>query len=127
MPDAKKRVEPELKESKTHGGDLQSGNGTDGRQCFATKAQAANIQKIICEFGGAMPFNRKFKVVDRHARTVVGDPHQRLAAGGSRDFNACGTRVDRIFNEFLDDARRPLDHLTGRNTVDHRLLQPLHV
>ena len=31
-----------------------------------------------------------------------------------------GTRVERVLDQFLDHARRPLDHLAGGDAVDHR-------
>ena len=34
-----------------------------------------------------------------------------------------GAGVERVLDQFLDDARRPLDHLAGGDAVDHVLAE----
>ena len=53
-------------------------------------------------------------------RAVVADPDQRQAAAGGDDLDAGGAGVERVLDQFLDHARRPLDDLAGGDLVDHR-------
>ena len=52
-----------------------------------------------------------------HAHPVVLDANQPLAAELDRDGDAPRARVDRVLDEFLDDARRALDDLARRDLV----------
>jgi hypothetical protein len=65
-----------------------------------------------------VPLERELGVGARHAVPVVADAHERRAAVLDLDVDAAGTRVERVLAELLDDGRRPLDHLAGRDLVD---------
>ena len=40
------------------------------------------------------------------------------AAALGHDVDACRAGIERILDQFLDDARRPLDHFAGGDAVD---------
>ena len=67
-----------------------------------------------------MALDREFQVGARHAGAVVGHPDQPPTAAVGRDLDAPGARVQRVFGEFLDHARRALDHLARGDAVDER-------
>jgi len=43
------------------------------------------------------------------------------AAPVRQNIDASRTRVERVLDQFLDDACRPLDHLAGGDTIDDGL------
>ena len=51
---------------------------------------------------------------------VVRDPDQVLAAPLDRQVDAGGPGVDRVLEQLLDDARRPLDHLARGDLIHDR-------
>ena len=58
-----------------------------------------------------------------HAAAVVGDPDQAAPALLQRHLDGARARVDGVLDQLLDHGRRPLDHLSGRDAVDHALGQ----
>ena len=63
------------------------------------------------------------QLLRRDAAAVIDDPHQRHASLFELDVDPRGAGVERVLEEFLGDARRPLHHLAGGDPVDHRLWQ----
>ena len=53
-----------------------------------------------------------------HAAAVVADPDQPPAAAVGDDLDPRRAGVERVLDQFLDHARRPLDHLAGGDAVD---------
>ena len=64
-----------------------------------------------------MAFEAKQRVVAAHAGAVIG--HADEAAPAGLDFHRDARRpgVERIFNQFLHDTGRPLNHLAGGDLV----------
>ena len=52
------------------------------------------------------------------AAAVVHDADEFSAAGFKVDVDAGGAGIDRVFQQFLDDGRGPLDDLAGGNLRD---------
>ena len=77
------------------------------------------------DLAGRVAMHREPRVVGRHALAVVLDANQRPAAllDGHGDPACAG--IERVLDEFLDDRRRPLDHLAGRDLVGERGRQDL--
>ena len=71
----------------------------------------------------ACGWNASEQVVGRHPHAVVGDPDQVLAPPLDRQVDPRGPGVDRVLEQLLDDARRPLDDLARRDLVDDRRRQ----
>src|SRR5262249_49094965 len=59
------------------------------------------------------------EVVRGDSAAVVDHPDEFSTAGLEVDVDASGAGVDRVLEEFLDDARRPFDHLARRDLRDH--------
>ncbi len=70
-----------------------------------------------------MALNRQSGVLFRHPAAVVHDGDQVLAAILDGHQNLLGSRVNRIFNELLDDGGRTLHHLSGGDLVDQRFVE----
>ena len=64
-----------------------------------------------------MTLESEHGIVTHHAEAVVSDLHQFLAAGLDLHPDARGTSVERVFQELLDDRRRPLDNLARGDFV----------
>ena len=58
-----------------------------------------------------------------HALAVVGYADQPAAAAIGEHVDAVRAGVERVLDQFLDDAGRPLDHLAGGDAVDDRFGQ----
>ena len=70
-----------------------------------------------------MTFQAKQRVVAVHAVPIVGHAHHGDAAALDDDFDGRRAGVEAIFDEFLDHARRPLDHLARRDLAGDDLGQ----
>ena len=92
----------------------------DRRQRLAPEAERLDAIQIIGlgELARGMRLEREQQVLGRHAEAVVGDPDQVLAAPFDRQVDPRGPGVDRVFQQLLDDARRPLDDFARRDLVD---------
>jgi len=62
-------------------------------------------------------FQAEQRVIAAHAGAVVGHADEAASAGLDFQGHARGLRVERIFNEFLNDTRRPLNHLAGGDLI----------
>jgi hypothetical protein len=60
----------------------------------------------------------EFQLIGRDAAAVVNHADQLDPALLYRDVDAPRSGVERILDKFLDHARRPLDHLAGRDLID---------
>ena len=58
------------------------------------------------------------KLLLRNAAAVVGNQYALQSSALNAHFNAVGTRINGIFNEFLDDGGRPLNHLACGDLTD---------
>src|SRR5262245_54374148 len=65
-----------------------------------------------------MALDRKRKVGARHAGAVVGDADQPPPAAVGHHLDARRAGVERVLDEPLDHARRPLYHLARGDAVD---------
>ena len=65
-----------------------------------------------------MAIHRQREIAMAHAAAVVGDADPPPSAAIGENVDPAGTRVDGILHQFLDHARRTLDHLAGGDAVD---------
>ena len=70
-----------------------------------------------------MAFDREREVFRGHAAAVVGDADPAPAAAVGEDVDPARAGIDGVLDEFLDHARRTLDHLAGGDAVDDLLWQ----
>src|ERR1700722_1614888 len=65
-----------------------------------------------------MALDRKLKIGPAHALAVVGDADEAAAAAVGEHVDAARSRIERVLDQFLDHARRTLDHLAGGDAID---------
>ena len=65
-----------------------------------------------------MPLDRQRQIRLRHAAAVVGDADEPPPAAIGDNLDAPRARIERVLDQFLDGAGRPLDHLAGGDAVD---------
>ncbi|GAA0778827.1 hypothetical protein GCM10009077_21210 [Roseibium denhamense] len=70
-----------------------------------------------------MPPDGELQIVPCHARTIVGDPHECLAARRGDDIHLACSRINGVFDQLLDHAGRAFDHFSGGDLVDHALAE----
>ena len=101
----------------------QPGDGGDGRQRLAAKAERGDGKQIpdVAQFAGGVALEGQQRVVAQHAAAVVGDANQMPAAALHLDAKIGGAGVERIFEQFLDDGGGALHHLSGRDLVGDRV------
>ena len=58
------------------------------------------------------------QIFRRHAVAIVGDADPPPPATIGENVDPARPGVDGVFHQFLDHARRPLDHLAGGDAVD---------
>ena len=79
---------------------------------------AIDEEIVAVELRGGVALDREFEVGARHALAVVGDTDQSAAAAVGEYVDARRAGVERVLDQLLDHARRPLDHLAGGDAVD---------
>ena len=100
-------------------GDGEPRHRADRGQRLAAKAERTDLQQIVAvELGGGVALDREREVGARHAGAVVGNADQPAPAAVGRDLDPRGAGVERVLDQFLDHARRALDHLAGGDAVD---------
>ena len=65
-----------------------------------------------------MTLEGEAKVGGGHAATVIGNAYALATALFELDRDPPRARVNGVLQEFLDDRRRPLDHLPGGDSID---------
>src|SRR5579864_1565028 len=70
-----------------------------------------------------MALDRELEIGAAHALAVVGDANEAAAAAVGEHVDAARPGVERVLDQFLDHARRTLDHLAGGDAVDDGLGQ----
>ena len=105
-------------------GDGQAGDGADRGQGLAAETQGVDAQQVDVarvvrfELGRRVPLDREGQLVRGHAVAVVGDQDAGEAAAVSLDLDPGRAGVQRILDQFLDGAGRPLDHLASGDAID---------
>jgi len=80
-------------------------------QRFAAESERRDPLEIVgaANLAGRMTLDREPGVLRIHPFPVVLDADQLLAAEFNRDGQPPRARIDRVFNQLLDDGRRTLD------------------
>jgi hypothetical protein len=97
--------------------DGDGGHGGDRGQRLAAKAEGGHVFEVgqRGDFGGGVAGQRERQLLGRDAAAIVGDRDAFDAAFLEADGDLGGAGVERVFQQFLDHRRRPLDHLAGGN------------
>ena len=69
------------------------------------------------DLAGGVAFQAEQGIIAAHARAVVHDANEAAAAGLDFNGDARGVGVERVFDQFLDYAGRPLNDLAGGDLV----------
>ena len=106
-------------------GQRKAADRGDGRQRFAAEAQRGDGFQIIQrgDLAGGMTRHRQRQLFRRNAAAIVADADQPHAALFQIDIHAGGAGIEGVFDQFLDDRCRALDHLAGSDLVDQDLGQ----
>ena len=72
------------------------------------------------KLGGAVPRYGELEFVLGDAGAVVDHADEAEPAARRRNLDARRPGIERVFHQFLDDARGPFDDLAGGDLVDHR-------
>ena len=95
----------------------------DRRQRLAAKPERPDPEQVVGlgQLAGGVRLKRQNQIIGGHPQPVVGDPDQVFAPALDRQVDPRGPGVDRVFEQLLDHARRPLDNLAGGDLIDDRL------
>ena len=95
----------------------------DARERLATEAEGPDPLQILRhpQLARRMRRNGQGEIFRLDTAAVVHDPHEGDAALLEGDVDPSRPRVQRVLEQFLDHAGRPLHHLPGRDPVHHRL------
>jgi hypothetical protein len=88
-------------------------------QRLAAEAEGENRGEVVgaADLARGMPFDGKPRIFRLHPLAIVFDADLLLAAELHVDCEPPRTGVYRVFDQFLDDRRRPLDDLARGNLV----------
>ncbi len=92
----------------------------DGGQRLAAEAEARHLHDVgdRGDLARRVAFEGQRQLAERDAVAVVLDDQAGEAAVAHGDRDAARAGVQRVLAEFLDDGRRPFDHLAGGDAVD---------
>ena len=93
-------------------------DSADGRERLAPEAKRENVGEVIArQFRRGVPLDGKCQILGAHAGAVVRDTNELKSAAARRHIDPRCASVDCVFDQFLDDASGPLDHLTRGNAI----------
>ena len=100
-------------------GDGEPRDRADRGQGLAAKAERADIEQVVVrQLRGGVALDREREIVARHAGAVIADADQPAAAAVGQNLDARCAGIERVLDQFLHDARRPLHHLARGDAVD---------
>ena len=70
-----------------------------------------------------MAFEAEQRVIAAHAQAVIHHAHQTAPARLDLHHHPRGLRIERVLDQLLHHAGRPLNHLTGGDLIGHLLGQ----
>jgi hypothetical protein len=105
--------------------DHDAGHLGDRRQRLAAESERADGVEILGdpELARGMGGHRQRQILRLHPAAVVHDAHQPHAPLLERHRDPRRAGIESVLEQFLDDARRSLDHLAGGDAVDDRRRQ----
>ena len=68
-----------------------------------------------------MPGQRQRNLLRLNSNPIVANSNQSGAAALQLHLDALRLRIQRVFHQFLDHGRRPLDHLAGSDLIDESI------
>jgi hypothetical protein len=109
------------------GAEVHPRHRRDGGEGFAAEPFREEGEQVVgvAELRGGVALEAADRVRRGHAGTGVDYVDQGAAGIREVDVDACGTGIDRILDEFLDDAGGALDHFAGGDLVRNMRWQHL--
>ena len=100
---------------------LHPTDGGNGSQCLPTETKGSYAVEVLRSghLAGSMADKGGRQVLLLNTGTVIGDTDVTDASVFDLNSDLLGTGIDGVFQQFLDDRRRPLHHLTGGNELCH--------
>ena len=110
------------------GGDGHVRHGGDAGDSFPAEPHAASLVEILkfFDFAGGVIFCAEGEVGAAHAVAVVVHLDEGAAAADDFDAHGAGAGVDAVFDEFLDDGGRSLDHFPGSHATRQRVIHQVN-
>ncbi len=106
------------------GRDRKPRDRADRRQGFAAEAQRADRNQIVVgKLRSGVALDREREIGGRHAFAVIAHADRTASPAVGEDVDARCAGIERILQEFLDHARRPLDHFARGDAVDDGFAQ----
>ena len=113
------RDRPGVRLSGVPRGDGETRDRADRGQGLAAKAERADIEQVVVrQLRGGVALDREREIVARHAGAVIADADQPAAAAVGQNLDARRAGIERVLDQFLHDACRPLHHLARGDAVD---------
>ena len=105
--------------------DFEARHRGDGRQRLAPEPQRGYRGKIVStgDLAGGVARHRELQLGGGNSAAVVADARETHAARFDFDFDTLRAGVEAVFNQLLDDGRRPLDDLAGRDLIDEVVVE----
>jgi len=109
------------------GCERELGNGCDGGKGFPSESHGGDGVEILelTKLAGGMTLNAQQCVVAIHASPIVQNPDQSASPIHHFDLNACGSGIEGILDQLLQNGCRAFHDLARGNLVDHRVRQHL--
>ena len=97
----------------------QARDARDGRKRLAAKAEAGYaVNRVRGKLRCRVALEREPHLARRHPRAIVRDFDQLETTRTEPDADLIRACIERIFNEFLKGACRPLDDFSSSNAID---------
>ena len=113
------RDRPGVRLARVPRGDGEPRHRADRGQRLAAEAERADVEQVVVgQLRGGVALDREREVVAGHAGAVVGDADQAASAAVGHDLDVVRAGIERVLDQLLDHARRPLDHLARGDAVD---------
>ena len=86
------------------------------------------IEEVVglADLGGGMTLKRQTGIGFRHSFPVVDDLHQCLSRVLDQDLDLCGTGINSILDQLLDNRSRSLNHFASRNLIGDAVRQQMY-
>ena len=104
---------------------FNAGYRSNAGKCFTAETERMQGKQIVrvADLACGVPRESRRYVLRRNTAAVVAHADQFDPAAADLHLNGCRSRIQRIFDEFLDDRNRPFDHLAGCDLVYRLIIQ----
>ncbi len=98
--------------------------GNTGQSLPAKAHRPDDMQVVgLSDLAGRMRLQRQLQIFGIHPAAVVGYSDAFAPAVFDQNRNPCRPGIDAVFQQFLDNTGRPLDDFSGRNHINHIVIE----